>query len=271
MTIKIRIRELINEMKNIIIWRFRKLLIDPFYILRWDVFPKLKNKRYGRISNQVGSNIKIPVTFITYKRPWYFEKTIKSFIELNASFLEHLILIVLIQDKNDKATLEIINKYRNQIDNVIYSKINLGCAGGYNLLMNEAIKLMSPYIVHIQDDFISKEPLSNYIQKIIKILEKNESLGCIRLRSIKDKVNDYNVISKRKIRYDREINGIGIGNGHFTFNPTISKSFVVKKIIPTSSENDAQKKYQDLGMKTGQLFADCFSHIGHERVKNWIK
>lgn len=269
--VKMSIKNFFNEIKNILKWRLRNLFIDPLYILRWDLFPKMKKNQYCQINDEIISDIRIPVTFITYKRPWYFEKTIKSFIEMNQSFLDRLVLIVLVQDKDDKATKEIISNYKNQIDNVIYSKINLGCAGGYNLLMTEAIKLMLPYIVHIQDDFVSYEPLSNYIFNIIKVMEKNDSLGCIRLRSIKDKVNDYNVISRRKIRYEQKIKGIGIGNWHFTFNPTISKSFVIKELIPTSSENDAQKKYQDLGLKTGQLFAECFSHIGHERVKDWIK
>ena len=36
---------------------------------------------------------------------------------------------------------------------------------------------------------------------LIDVIETNNEIGCIRLRSTKDKVNDYNTISRRKIRY----------------------------------------------------------------------
>jgi GT2 family glycosyltransferase len=216
-------------------------------------------------------DIKIPVTIITYNRPWYFEKTLESFIEMNRSYLDRLLLIVLIQGEKDKATEEIISKYKRQIYSVIYPGENLGCAGGYNLLMTESLKLKLPYIVHLQDDFVSNEPLSDYIPELIEIMETNQQLGYIRLRAINEKVNDYNVISRRKIKYLSKIKNTFIGNGHFTFNPSFARSSVIKEIIPTTSEKDAQQKYQKLGLKTGQLSASCFTHIGDERVRDWIK
>ncbi len=265
------LKEIASEIKNIIIWRTRNMLIDPFYILRWDLIPRLRRRENCEIASKMPWEIKIPVTIITYNRPWYFEKTLESFIEMNRSYLDRLLIIVLIQGDMDKATDKIINKFKGQINNVIYSGENLGCAGGYNLLMTESLKLKQPYIVHLQDDFFSNEPLSGYIPELIEIMETNHKLGYIRLRSIKDKVNDYNVISRRKIKYTSKIKNTFIGNGHYTFNPTIIRSSVIKEIIPTISEKDAQKKYQRLGLKTGQLSASCFTHIGDERVRDWRK
>jgi len=265
------LKETLFEIKNIIKWRTRNIFIDPFYILRWDLFPRLKRREKCGIANEIPTDIKIPVTIITYKRPWYFEKTLESFIEMNRSYLAHLLLIVLVQGDKDEATEKIISKFKRQINNVIYSGENLGCAGGYNLLMTESLKLKLPYIVHLQDDFLSNEPLSEYIPELIEMMETNYQLGYIRLRSIKDKVNDYNVISRRKIKYAKKMKNTLIGNGHFTFNPTIAKSSVIKKLIPTTSEKDAQQKYQLLALKAGQLDAFCFSHIGGERVRDWVK
>ena len=265
------LKELLFEIKNIITWRTRNILIDPFCILRWDLIPRLRRKKNCEIASKTPPDVKIPVTIITYNRPWYFERTLESFIEMNRSYLDRLLLIVLVQGDMDKATDKIINKFKRQINRVIYPGENLGCAGGYNLLMTESLKLRQPYIVHLQDDFFSSEPLSDYIPGLIEIMEKNHKLGYIRLRSIKDKVNDYNVISRRKIKYASKIKNTFIGNGHFTFNPTIVRSSVIKEIIPTTSEKDAQKKYQQLGLKTGQLSASCFTHIGDERVRDWIK
>ena len=263
--------DLLAELKNIIKWRTRNILIDPFYILRWDLIPRLRRRKKCEIASKMSPDIKIPVTIITYNRPWYFERTLESFIEMNRSYLDRLLLIVLVQGDKDKATEKIISKYKRQINNVIYPGENIGCACGYNLLMTESLKLNLPYIVHLQDDFFSNEALSDYIPELIEIMETNHKLGFIRLRSIKDKVNDYNVISRRKIKYTSKIKNTFIGNGHFTFNPTIARSAVIKEIIPTASEKDAQQKFQQLGLKTGQLYASCFSHIGGERVEDWIK
>jgi GT2 family glycosyltransferase len=265
------LKEILSETKNIITWRTRNILIDPFYILRWDLIPRLRRRDNCENAGKMPSGIKIPVTIITYNRPWYFERTLESFIEMNRSYLKRLILIVLIQGDKDEATDKIINKFKRQIHNVIYPGENLGVAGGYNLIMAESLKLQQPYIVHLQDDFFSNEPLSGYIPELIEVMETNQKLGFIRLRSIKDKVNDYNVISRRKIKYAGKIKNTFIGNGHFTFNPTLTRSSVIKEIVPTTSEKDAQQKYQQLGLKTGQLSASCFTHIGDERVRDWMK
>jgi hypothetical protein len=262
----------VTEIKNVLKWRSRNILIDPFYILRWDLLPRLNSiKRQTATRGDFASNIKVPITMVTYRRPWYFEKTLASFIEMNRPFIERLPIIVLVQDKDDAATKKIVDQYSSYIDNVIYSEINLGCAKGYNLLMVEAMKWMQPFIIHIQDDFISTEPVSKYMSDLITVMDENENLGCIRLRSVRDRVNDYNVISRRKIGYRKSNAWVRVGNGHFTFNPTISKSWVIRKIVPSLSEKDAQKKYQRLGLHTGQLWAQCFTHIGDERVDDWIK
>jgi hypothetical protein len=260
-----------EEVLNIIKWRSRNILIDPFYILKWELYPKINWKNAISIDEKQNLNNPIPVTILTYKRPLYFRETLKTFIEKNKHDFNRFILIILVQGKMDKVTNKIIDKYKNQIYKVIHSENNLGCAGGYSLLMSEALKFNSNFIINLQEDFVSSEPLVQYLPELIHSFNQDDELGYIRLRSISDKVNNYNVISRRKIKYRKISNHIWSGNGHFTFNPTLTKSSIIKKIIPTTSERDAQKKYQKLGLKNGQLMANCFSHIGEERVHTWIK
>ena len=265
------LRSIFNEILNIVKWRIRNVFVDPFYILKWDLYPKLIKKTSLAIDKEQNVENPIPVTILTYKRPLYFEKTLKTFIEKNQKNLEIFKLIILIQGGMKKNTNNMINEYRDQIYKVIYSKNNIGCAGGYSLLMVEALKLKPNYIINLQDDFVSEEPIVKYLSELMCCLKKNDELGYIRLRSITDRVNNYNVISRKKIKYRHISNHICSGNGHFTFNPTITKSSIIKKIIPVTSEKDAQEKYQKLGLENGQLIANCFSHIGKERVINWMK
>lgn len=262
-----------QEVINILKWRTRNIFIDPFYILFWDLWPRFTKRTVGQVSvsRPKAQNDLIPLTMLTYNRPLYFKETLSSFVEKNISVLEYFPIIINVQGENtDKITSETIEKYKKFIYKVIYPKVNLGCAAGYSLLMAEAARLNPSYIVHLQDDFVSIEPLSKYISEILEFFNDYD-VGFIRLRSTKDRVNDYNIISRRKIRYKKIVRNVGVSNGHFTFNPTISKTSVIEKLIPTTSEKDAQKKYQKMGIESGQLFANCFSHIGHERVKNWLK
>ena len=254
--------------------RLRSILINSLYIVYWDICPRLKRRISSRFfsgSSKKNVEIKIAITILTYKRYSFFKKTLESFIKLNKAHLKQFLIIILVQGDKDEDIEKVINKYKNQIYNVIRPGVNLGCAMGYSILMKEALKLNLPYIIHLEDDFLSNESLSNYLHELIRLMEERNDVGCVRLRSLKDNVNDYNVISKNKIKYKEVIGNIAIGNAHFTFNPTIVKSSVIKKIIPTTSEKNAMQKYQKMGLKTGQLLAECFSHIGNERVKDWIE
>jgi len=205
--------------------------------------------------------LKVVVTILTYRRPDYLKKTLESFFEMNDA--DKFLLTMLVQDR-DRGTEKVLDKWKNRIHHISYPNVNLGCAGGWNFLMGKTMESGLPYVIHLEDDFVSNESVSNYLPELIKLMKQN-NIGCIRLRSIKDKVSSHNIITKKEIKYRRTGN-IGIGNGHFTFNPTITKLSVIKKIIPVTREGEAMRKYEKLGLETGQLFANCFSHIGRKKA-----
>jgi len=251
-------------------WRSRRVLIDPLYILYWDIFPRIITKRYPQKSSGNISETNIVLTILTYKRYRYFEKTLESFLKMNESIVDRLLVIVLVQGEKDEETEKLLNKYSKRFYKVVHSEVNLGFAGGWNFLMKEALKLNLPYIIHLEDDFLSNKSLSLYIPELLSIFEIENNIGCVRLRSIKDEVSGYNMISRKKIKYKKVTENVAIGNAHFTSNPTIARSSVIRKIFPVQSEKEAMKKYQNMGLRTGQLLAECFSHIGDERVQDWI-
>lgn len=206
---------------------------------------------------------KIAITISTFRRPAYLETTLKSFFELNDS---ELFLISALVNGRDEGTEKVMDRYRDRFHSVLYPDTHLSRAEAYSSLMKEALKLKTPYIIHLEDDFISRESLSAYLPELIGLMEGTDSIGCIRLRSVKDRVFDHNMLTGRKIEY-RKVGNIGIGNAHFTFNPTITRSSVIRKIIPVAREGEAIHKYEEMGLETGQLFADCFSHIGKIKTR----
>jgi len=265
----------ISEIKNVIKWRIRNSLIDPWYIVYWDMLPKLRRElSYDKGDDCYARNhstIEIPIVITTYRRPFYLKRTLESFFKWNVNNASQFVIIILLQGDKDEDTESVLREHKTKINRIIRQGVNLGCARGYSFLMGEIAKEDWPYVVYLQDDFESNDSLSQYLSELIHLLESEREIGCIRLRSIRDSVNPYNIISRRKMRYKRTIGNVAIGNGHFTFNPTIARTAVVKEIIPVSSEKDAMKKYQKLGLKTGQLLSNCFIHIGRERIKDWVK
>ena len=148
-------------------------------------------------------------------------------------------------------------------------------------------------VMHLQDDWLSTEPLTHYFEKdpfgryensygIFDFFEKFPNAGYIRLRSnVWSKVSNEHRITKRPIKWKYwgtkypKIGRIITSNAHFTFNPTIIKASVMKNLLPVDEELDAMIKYHDMGLVTAQLRANCFMHIGDNRAigegGRWIK
>ena len=221
--------------------------------------------------------IKIPLTILTFNRPECLDKTLDSFIRLNYDCLDNFMLTILNQG-TDKETREVVHKYRDSVD-IYIEKENKGCAWGYTYLVEKFLD--HPYIMHLQDDWYSVEPLTQYLDQIYRMFEQNSNVGYIRLRSSRSRVCKYNGITEERIQYKRwprrfPWSRIYVGNSHFTLNPSIIRSDVLKQMLPISEERDAMEKYHNLGLQSAQLEANCFIHIGFKRAmaegrKKWIR
>lgn len=219
--------------------------------------------------------MKIPVAILTYRRPDYLAKTLETFIDKNGT--DMFIFLILTQN-TDKETAGIISKYKNLWYEVYDWKKTKGCAAGYTFIMNKAVSLEQPYVIHLQDDWRSDEAFVPYVGEMVKLLMERKNIGIIRLRSIKAQVNSKNRITHKFIFYRWVSENVIAGNAHFTLNPTFARTDVIKRMLPVTRELDSMQKYHDLGLLGGQLVAQCFNHIGFARAKTsiggqkvWIK
>jgi len=220
--------------------------------------------------------MKIPVGILTYKRAAYLKRTVESFLDLNSDRLEMFPLILLVQGGYDKNTDLVIDEYYHFFNRILISKENLGCAEGYNEIMGYSLMKNTELVMHLQDDWESREPLSKYIDEIIELFNMYKDIGYIRLRAwgIGRRVCKKNRLSKLGIEYNKVSDNIAKSTAHYTFNPTIIRSSVLKQILPFTEELDAMRKYHNLNMKAAQLYAHCFLHIGAVRAFSkgvWIK
>jgi glycosyltransferase involved in cell wall biosynthesis len=237
--------------------------------------------------------MKIPLGILTYRRAEYLDRTLDTFFHVNHACLEVFKpVIVLVQGRDDN-TMSVLSKHQDRINRVISLKSNHGCAWGYTLLNQELIEEGTELVMHLQDDWESTEPLTNYLNKdpfsgydlsygIFDLFRKRKDVGYIRLRSCRwSKVSNINRVTQKAIKWSMWATNspkycrILTGLAHYTFNPTIIRTSVLKKILPVTEELDAMEKYQKLGLLTAQLRANCFMHIGNNRAlgdsKRWIR
>lgn len=220
--------------------------------------------------------MKIPVGILTYKRAEYLKRTVESFLDLNSERLKMFPLILLVQGGYDKETDLVIDRYYRFFNRILISKENLGCAEGYNEVMGYALLRKTELVMHLQDDWESRDSLATYIDEIMDLFEQHEDVGYIRLRAwrLGTRVCGKNRISRKGISYDKVSENIAKTDAHFTLNPTIIRSSVLKQMLPITKELDAMGKFHDLNMKAAQLYANCFRHIGAARALSegvWMK
>jgi len=221
--------------------------------------------------------MKIPIGILTYRRPEYLKRTIESFLDLNSDRLDMFPLLLLIQGGYDKETDLAIEQFKKHIYRIYISEENLGCAAGYNKVMGYALSRETDLVMHLQDDWESRESLSKYIDEIINVFEEHQDIGYMRLRAwrLGTRVCGKNRITREGIKYDSVSENIAKSTAHFTLNPTIIRSVVLRKMLPITKELNAMHKYHELNMKAAQLYANCFRHIGADRAmeegKRWIK
>lgn len=217
----------------------------------------------------------IPLGMLTYKRPDFFRQTLESFIHLNYACLDRFILLLLVQDVDDE-TQKVIDDFKEYLHTVVYGE-NVGCAAGYSKVMEMCLEYDPPLVMYLEDDWLSTEPLTHYLDLIERMFKERQEIGYIRLRSIKGKQPaSYNLISREDIRRSarhsvfkgKEI--ITKGRLHFTFNPTITRSKVIASLLPSTLELTTIKQYHKTGLEGAQLEANCFKHIGSYRALPYV-
>lgn len=112
--------------------------------------------------------MKVSIITVTYNSEPYLEETIKSVLSQNYENIEYIIVDGISTDN----TLEIINKYRAYIDNVIVEKDK----SMYDAI-NKGLKISTGDIIAIlnSDDMIAD---NNVISKIVDVMSDVNISGC---------------------------------------------------------------------------------------------
>lgn len=213
----------------------------------------------------MSASSEVLTTVLTYNRPGYLRRTLDSFLRVNGEALPGPVL-VLAQGSGDdlRETLDVLDDFSERFPDRFIRMLSGGNDGvgyGWSYLMMQAFARRPEFILHLEDDWVSEEPLERYLPAVLDVL-RSGAAGFIRLRSVLEAV-------AKPVERDHTIGPVTIGPGRFTFNPTIAPTHVLRQLVPAKHEKHARKRFRGLRLPAGQLRADCFRHIGEERAEGW--
>jgi len=217
----------------------------------------------------------IPVMLVTYRRAYYLEQVIAGYtsrLKWNFGKLPRVLRLYIVNQEPDQETLNVLERNKDAISGTLTLEKNLGMGGGISAGF-EWLKeqLDFDHFILLEDDWFLTEPLNIYLQELVSFLDNTPSVGCVRLRSIADRVGRKNPFTKEGIKYDFDQHhaNIRVGNIHYTTNPNIMRKEVMEKLVPFAHSGDAGRKYHNMGLLGAQLHAFCFTHIGMRRALGW--
>lgn len=155
---------------------------------------------------------------------------------------------------------------------------NLTIGAGFNRL---AEKVNTPFAMNVLDDFgffpyKHGDETGDWVNKAITILENRDDIGIINLRKEYDHKYDWKIKSHEKVKGIPFYIYKAFANRGWSFNPSIIKTEVLKKIIPLDekdkSGNVAEavgwENWQKLGLKVAKLdipYKGVAFHLGWNR------
>lgn len=119
------------------------------------------------------------------------------------------------------------------------------------------------YYLHLEDDWSAIKSKDPWLDRACNILDRDPSIGAVRLRAASERVLPYHVVTGQPINWAANKGFRRAPSAHFTFNPTLTSVRHAKQIYAGSTgEGDAQRRYLKMKLATAQLVPGVFKHIG---------
>lgn len=179
-----------------------------------------------------------------------------------------------------------INDFRDQETNDVFKEL---CPAGILISLDEKIghhravdlmysKVISPYILHCEDDWIFNSDLM--LDESIRLLQWNKNIGSVCLRKIEDfNLNEEQQVNRINQQHDGiefcRLDGIHEQWHGFTFNPHVTSLSQWNNFGPYSAfkkERHISRKLRSAGTFVAYLQPGSCVHIGvNDSVSNPIK
>jgi hypothetical protein len=177
-------------------------------------------------------------------RSHLLKKTLESFMMFNTYPIKEAIIC---EDSGNINSIDFAKNILNFPCKIIYNEKRIG---QMRSIENGVKYITTPYVFHCEDDWGFYCP--GFIEISMEILQKNDIISQVLLRSYDEYINMYNMKINHNDTDNTNYNIITLkeGTSVYSFNPSLKKIEVELLNIPykdTDDEGTIQKKIQELG------------------------
>jgi glycosyltransferase involved in cell wall biosynthesis len=208
------------------------------------------------------SNITVVLT--SCRRQDLLVQTMDSFFASNDYPIKEFIVI---EDSNDQTVAEIARRYPDQPIKIIINGNNLG---QHRSIDKAYAEVTTPYILHLEDDWLF--PVPGFIAKGIDILEHEPNCHLVQLRDDADMPKEVRRLDRKSIgdaRYSMIPPATHRVWHSFTYNPTVKRLADYQRLeagyAGFTTEAEISLFYKDQGSEMAWLLGAGIKHIGWDR------
>lgn len=208
------------------------------------------------------------ITILTGGRPGLLDKTVSSLALWAPSFVESSRVVALVNGTDERAT-KILGDL-GWVDEVLHHEgtkmLPIGKAISH---LMDAVDLGAvDYLFHLEDDWRCQN--AGWLSRAEWILRKHKTVGQVRLRkwvprSTPGAVSRYHMVTKAVLKWDKARTPsfrYMRARAHYTFNPTLTRASVARRVFPCESEMHAARRFHATKCLVAQLLPGTFAHLG---------
>lgn len=185
---------------------------------------------------------KVTLFITSCGRPHLLKKTLETFIMFNTYPIQEAIIC---EDSGINNCIDFAKDILNFPCKIIYNEKRIG---QMRSIENGVKYITTPYVFHCEDDW--EFYASGFIELSMQILESNDKISQVVLRSYHEYISIYNMIINSVDNSNYNIITLNDGNSIYSFNPSLKKIEIELLNIPyhySDDEGTIQTKIQELG------------------------
>lgn len=205
------------------------------------------------------------LTILTGGRPALLERTLASVERSVPKLVESARVVALVNGKDDVALAAL--RGRAWVDHVHeHREYRHGIGAAISMLMDLARLPPSGILLHLEDDWECSP--GTWYDAGLELLHRHRDIGQVRLRRhverscVGQATSSYHMVTRRPLDWQPRGRQCLVARAHYTFNPTLVRTELAKRIFPCASEFHAAQKFMRTHLLAAQLLPGAFRHTG---------
>lgn len=230
--------------------------------------PKRPLRITARQSSDRGALVdgsRVTVTVLTGGRPHLLARTVTA-LRVRAPGLLETAHLVVVCNGQDQGTMDILDGFRDDIDQVIPvggARSLAGVGEATSRCAAAAASSARDQWLHVEDDWILRSRHTGWLQDAQNVLDGDPRIAQVRLRHFGERTLARHMVTGAGLDWlARDTHLVAVA-AHWTFNPCLMRVAQALRVFPAGSEAEAQRAATAAGLhRVAQLLPGGFNHIG---------